>query len=69
LDFTVYNIPQDIGNPEGLRVEVSGTYVPEPGFYGVLALGMIGLLLALPRRGPGCIPVAIERLYEKVLAV
>ena len=49
LDFTVYNIPQDIGNPEGLRVEVTGTYVPEPGFYGVLALGLTGLVAALRR--------------------
>jgi hypothetical protein len=31
LDFIVYNVPQDTGNPTGLRVEMSGTAaVPEP---------------------------------------
>jgi MYXO-CTERM domain-containing protein len=58
LDFFVYNIPQSSGNPEGLDVSGNVTYLtstsstsatPEPGFYGVLALGMAGLVFVARR--------------------
>lgn len=41
LDFVVYNIAQTSSNPSGLRVEMTGTVIPEPAFYqmGALLLG------------------------------
>jgi len=46
LDFTLQNDVQATGNPEGLRVELGGSFVtpvPDPGFYAVLALGLAAL--------------------------
>ena len=46
LDFMVYNEEYCCGNPEGLRVEFTSAIAaaaPEPGLYGVLALGFAGL--------------------------
>jgi len=66
LDFIVWNQPQSGGNPEGLRVEFTGAdatvsgpdiatttingLAPEPGFYGILGLGLAGLAFAARRR-------------------
>ena len=46
LDFIVYNVPQDSGNPTGLRVEMSGTadpnsQVPEPVSFVLLGTGLV----------------------------
>jgi hypothetical protein len=46
LGFMVKNDLQDIGNPTGIRVE----FTPEPGFYGLLALGLSGLGVFVRRR-------------------
>jgi hypothetical protein len=61
LTFQVYNVPQNYGNPEGVRVEMSGTYfasggpsvnvsVPEPSSFALLGLGGIGLATSAFRR-------------------
>ncbi len=66
LDFIVWNQPQSSGNPEGLRVQFTGADVtvgsgpnisttysgltPEPGFYGILAIGLASLALVVRRR-------------------
>jgi hypothetical protein len=51
LDFSVYNVPQANGNPEGLRVAfTNGTYAPEPGLYALLGIGLSGLFLATRKR-------------------
>lgn len=51
LDFVVYNVAQTTGNPSGLRVELTGTVIPEPAFYqmGALLVGS-GLLFNPFRR-------------------
>jgi hypothetical protein len=47
LDFIVFNVPQDSGNPTGLRVEMSGTAdpasVPEPMSLVLLGTGLAAL--------------------------
>jgi uncharacterized protein (TIGR03382 family) len=51
LNFKVYNVSQALGNPVGLRVNMSGTYMydtPEPGTASLWAAGL--LVLALLRR-------------------
>lgn len=54
LDFVVYNIPQDVGNPVGLRVELSGTaadmVIPEPGTFALLGIGLVGVGIFYRRR-------------------
>jgi hypothetical protein len=49
LDFVVQNDVQSYGNPTGLRAEFTSA-TPEPGVYGILALGMSGLLLLVRRK-------------------
>jgi PEP-CTERM motif len=55
LDIFLYNLPQDTGNPEALDVSGSVSFLvsqtnagspaatPEPGFYGLLTLGLAGV--------------------------
>jgi hypothetical protein len=55
LDFTVYNIPQDSGNPSGLQVQiVSATAIdppiPEPGTLLVFGTGVLALSAFARRR-------------------
>ena len=51
LDSFVNNEPFDGANPEALRVDVSGIVVtPEPGFYGIVALGLSSLVFVVRRR-------------------
>ena len=41
LDFLVYNASGTSGNPAGLRVELSGEVVPEPGSLALIGSGML----------------------------
>jgi hypothetical protein len=54
LDFVVNNDAagaQTFASPEGLNVAfTNASYTPEPGFYGTLALGLSGMLVAVRRR-------------------
>ena len=49
LEFKVTNLAQNGGNPTGVRVEFTGSEVPEPAGY-ALMLGGLGLLGAMSRR-------------------
>jgi hypothetical protein len=49
LQFVVTNTAQNGGNPTGLRVEFTGSEVPEPESYALL-LGSLGVLGAISRR-------------------
>jgi hypothetical protein len=45
-DLFVFNQPAGFANPDAFRL------TPEPGFYGVLALGLAGLAFVVIRRRP-----------------